>query len=170
MDFMPTVKDDPAASSGTKLKSGHRRREGLEKNSYNVGDAKTHLSEILEHVEETGEEILLTLLAKLEPFYGKGFFSFQADFLGRPPFAPLARAAAALVGEVAAPPRRASSRIHALLPKMPTTSEGMLKSASNFSQCKPKPLPSTYIRQIFVGSACQALRFVHWKDEGAAVG
>ena len=34
-------------------------------------------------------------------------------FLGRPPFAPLARAAADLAGDVAAPPRRAISRIHA---------------------------------------------------------
>lgn len=60
MDFVPTLKDDPAASSGRKLKSGRHRRKGLEKNSYNVGDAKTHLSEILEHVEQTGEEILVT--------------------------------------------------------------------------------------------------------------
>lgn len=39
-----------------------RERPGLEpgKTTYNVGDAKTHLSKILDHVEETGEEIVLS--------------------------------------------------------------------------------------------------------------
>lgn len=41
-----------------------RTRNGFKKNSYNVADAKTHLSEILEHVEKTGEEIVLTRRGK----------------------------------------------------------------------------------------------------------
>ncbi len=39
--------------------------------------------------------------------------NLYAVLLGRPPFAPLARAAAALLEEVDAPPLLASSRIHA---------------------------------------------------------
>jgi hypothetical protein len=46
----------------------------------------------------------------------------------------LLRAARALAFEVDAPPRLASSLIQGLLPKMPITRGGTLKSASGFSQ------------------------------------
>ncbi len=39
---------------------GLRRRKEPGKNIYNVGEAKTHLSEILKHVEDTGEEVVVT--------------------------------------------------------------------------------------------------------------
>ena len=63
---MPVAKDKPPAQAPAikKLKSRRHPRKDLEKNSYNVGDAKTHLSQILEHVEETGEEIVLTRRGK----------------------------------------------------------------------------------------------------------
>jgi|SRR4051794_39091290 len=40
-------------------KNHQRGRLEAGKTSYNVAEAKTHLSEILEHIEETGAEILL---------------------------------------------------------------------------------------------------------------
>src|SRR3990167_4516005 len=69
--------------------------------------------------------IFLSLMKKPQRprFYDRGgvdqaaFCGEVVFFLGRPPFAPLARAAAALAGVDAAPPRRAISRIHAWLPK-----------------------------------------------------
>ena len=63
---MPVANDKPTAPSIkiNKLKSRRHPRKDLEKNSYNVGDAKTHMSRILEHVEETGEEIVLTRRGK----------------------------------------------------------------------------------------------------------
>ncbi len=66
MDFMPAAKDKlPTPSpSINQLKKRRHQKNDLKKNSYNVGDAKTHLSEILEHVEETGEEIVLTRRGK----------------------------------------------------------------------------------------------------------
>ena len=62
--FMPVAKDKPPAPSIKTLKSRRHPRKDLEKNSYNVGDAKTHLSQILEHVAETGAEIVLTRRGK----------------------------------------------------------------------------------------------------------
>jgi len=47
-------------TTGALQPKGTRLRLEPGKTTYNVGEAKTHLSEILEHVEETGEEILLT--------------------------------------------------------------------------------------------------------------
>ena len=55
-------------------------------------------------------------------------------FRGRPPFAPLERAAAALAADVARPARRA---IHALVPKMPAIRPGSDRSTSNACQCRP---------------------------------
>lgn len=69
-------------------------------------------------------------------------------FSGRPPFAPLARAAEALAGVDAAPPRRAISRIHAWLPKRPTTSDAILKSVSSIPQCRPMPFPNNELKTI----------------------
>jgi prevent-host-death family protein len=62
---MALAKDNPPAGSTRQLRK-KRRRPGnvIEKNSYNVGDAKAHLSAILEHVEKTGEEIVLTRRGK----------------------------------------------------------------------------------------------------------
>lgn len=49
----------------------------------------------------------------------------RATFLGRPPLAPFARAAAAFAGEVLLPAARASSRvIQRRAPNMPATSAG----------------------------------------------
>ena len=61
--FMPAAKEKLPVPSIKKLK---KRRLGKDfgKSNYNVGDAKTHLSEILEHVEQTGEEIVLTRRGK----------------------------------------------------------------------------------------------------------
>ena len=46
------------------------------KKSYALGQAKTHLSEIVDHVEATGEEIILTrhgkAVARLVPDWGAG--------------------------------------------------------------------------------------------------
>jgi len=64
MNSMPVAKDKPLAPSLKRLKQRRPPKNGLKKNSYNVGAAKTHLSEILEHVEETGEEIVLTRRGK----------------------------------------------------------------------------------------------------------
>ncbi len=61
---MPVAKGKPPTPSIKKLKKQRHPKHDLEKNSYNVGDAKTHLSEILEHVEQTGVEIVLTRRGK----------------------------------------------------------------------------------------------------------
>jgi len=63
----------------------------------------------------------------------ESFFQPLARF-GLPPFAVLARGAAALAGEVALPVRRA---IEAWLPKMPAINPGTERSASSASQCSP---------------------------------
>lgn len=42
------------------VKQGLLRGKEPGKSIYNVGEAKTHLSEILRHVEGTGEEVVLT--------------------------------------------------------------------------------------------------------------
>ena len=65
-------------------------------------------------------------------------------FRGRPPFAPFARAAAALAGEVARPARRARAlTIQSCVPNTPATSAGTYRSTSSFGQWRLKPRPST---------------------------
>ena len=61
---MPIARSKLPVSSIKKRRKRRHRGSGLEKSSYNVADAKTHLSEILEHVEETGEEVVLTRRGK----------------------------------------------------------------------------------------------------------
>lgn len=60
MVLMPAAKNNPSSPSIKNLRKRLHPGKYLEKNSYNVGDAKTHLSEILQHVERTGQEIGLT--------------------------------------------------------------------------------------------------------------
>src|SRR5262245_6337677 len=60
-------------------------------------------------------------------------------FLGRPPLAPLARAALAFASDFASPPCRPSADIQALFPKTPATNPATLKSRSSFSQWRADP-------------------------------
>jgi prevent-host-death family protein len=63
----PVYADCQEQAAGPVHKEAEKERtsgKGLEKSSYNVTAAKPHLSEILEHVEETGEEIVLTRRGK----------------------------------------------------------------------------------------------------------
>ena len=61
-------------------------------------------------------------------------------FLGRPPNLPLRRAAPALLGVTAAPPKRPRcSANQRREPKKPSSKAGTYKSASNSGKCKPCP-------------------------------
>ncbi len=75
--FMPIVGGGiPNLSAKKRKKKQQTTAQEPSKNSYNVGEAKTHLSEILERVEENGEEIMLTRrgkpVARVVPDRAKG--------------------------------------------------------------------------------------------------
>ena len=65
---------------------------------------------------------------------GTGRAQLHPALRGRPPFAPFARAAAALAGEVARPARRASSLIQARVPNTPFSRPRNERSASRDGQ------------------------------------
>lgn len=62
----------PAATKGRKRQT----RPGGVKGSYALADAKAHLSEIIDHVEVTGEEVVVTRhgkpVVRLVPNQGEG--------------------------------------------------------------------------------------------------
>src|SRR5205085_200767 len=70
---------------------------------------------------------------------------FAAVLRGRPPLAPLRRAAAAFAAERADPALAARCRSSQdLVPKSPASNPGTLASTSSRSQCRPRPMPSTF--------------------------